>query len=667
MNSSDDNVNFVDLVKKAQRGCHDSMDSLAKLAERKVSVYIYRLTLDRNLTEDLQQETLLQMVKSLKNLRKPERFWAWLYRTALSKVQHHYRWQQRERKKYIMTTSEKENLLRRLSGSYGDGLKNLINKELSQAIIDAMGKLKFRHRNILVLRCCEQLPYSEIAKVMDCSETAAQILFYRAKNLLKRNLSKHGFGKGLFVSALGLFGTMTAPADAAPVTVSAAFTKVGAVAKIIGGAGTKLGLTAATIITAAAITVGSVTSLNDTDGIAGFGGSGVPERSEIKSFHYVKQAWDKTGSPNPNLARGRSLSKGAYEQWYYFPEGVDGPMFMMMQRWDPKLTNKLCSWLQNGKGNFYFQAAEKTIYQYSYHLPMRYLTTRRLPSDTPEFTEFLDQIEGESTGVDYARDPKTGLLVGAMDNRFYNAQNFKSSFSYNKMDEKSFDSFRYPWPEDAPVIDERDTMHKRGWTYFRISGEINGKQVQGTGRIPFIYDAYRERPPWLKLNIAGSLEIVDGPSQAYLADASGKIVSAYPAGSFFKGLGGPWMGMHTVDLIRRDAAEKRVKFSTKSFGGDKEHYGKAEVTFFAQARSSQIRIVCTIDIDKDVLEKIEFFGNDGTENNEQGVLEFTYLEDIEYLVDEFGEPAKIKVRKAKQRDSMGMLWLIELAQGTLGQ
>ena len=69
----------------------------------------------------------------------------------------------------------------------------------------------------------------------------------------------------------------------------------------------------------------------------------------MKSFHYVKHALDKTSSTNPNLDRGRSLSRGAYEQWYFFPEDVDGPLFMMMQRWDPQQQSKLCSWLQNGK------------------------------------------------------------------------------------------------------------------------------------------------------------------------------------------------------------------------------------------------------------------------------------------------------------------------------
>ena len=70
---------------------------------------------------------------------------------------------------------------------------------------------------------------------------------------------------------------------------------------------------------------------------------------------------------------------------------------------------------------------------------------------------------------------------------------------------------------------------------------------------------------------------------------------------------------------------------------------------------------------KDIIEKIEFSSDSDAENKEQGVLIFKYLEDIEQLDDEFAEPVKIKVRRSKRRESMGMLWLTELAQGTLGQ
>jgi hypothetical protein len=299
-------------------------------------------------------------------------------------------------------------------------------------------------------------------------------------------------------------------------------------------------------------------------------------------------------------------------------------------------------------------------------LPLRDLKTRRLPSDTPQLTEFLDQVEGKTTGIDYTRDPNTGLLTGVLDTRFYNAQNFKSKISYNHVDEKSFGSFRYTWP-DANVVDKRDEMHKRGWTYFRISGQINGKKVKGWGQIPFVYDTYKERKPWLRLFIDDEgLEIVDSPSQAYITKDE-KLIASYPAGTFFEGLARQWSGIHTIDVIRRDAAEKKIKFSFRNFDNDNSHYGWAEITLPDQTDPCQIQAAYTVDIDNDLLQKIEFPANGNSPNRKKGILEFEYLEDIEQFSKEFIEPSNIKTQENKHKNSMGTLWLIELAQGTLAQ
>ena len=646
MTCMNDNSNYCEVVKKAQSGCQENMSILSELAEPRMSAYIYRLTLDRNLTQDIQQETILEMVKSIKKLREPERFWGWLYRIAFSKVQHFFRSQQKEKG---MSKIDKEYLVQRLSKSDGDGLQNMVKKELSQAVIDAMVKLNVRHRNILVLRCFDQLSYSEIAGIIDCSESTAQVRFYRAKQSLKHKLTKHGFRKGMLLAALGLFGQMTTQGEAAPVFVSAGSVKVGGWATIIGAAGTRLGITLISLFTAAVLSVGGTAALNKSEDDS----HELPDRSEIRSFHYIKQSWNRSGGPNPNLMRGRSLSKGAYEQWYYFPDGIEGPMYMMMQRWDPQLQSKLCGWMQNSSGNYYYHSGKKTIFLHNYHLPLSSGKTRRLPTDTPEFLDFLDSIEGEDKWLDYTRDPETGLLVGVLDNRFYNAEKFTTNLSYNTLNKKSFDSFRYPWPEDASVVDERDEMYKRGWTYFRVNGEFNGQDVTGCGRIPFIYDTLGEHYPWLKLKIGDSLTVLDTPKGAYLLDSQEKVKASYPSNLFFKGMSRPWMGMNIIDLIRREAAEKRIKFKLGKLYGARTPYGKAEII----VEHPDVQIFYYIDIDKDVVDKIRFVGSEG---NDYGFFEFTYLQEIDRSDIDFSEPEKIKAPKSSKRDGEGILWFVEL-------
>jgi len=260
-----DNVNYLKLVKRAKLGHQESITELTQLAEGGLCAYVYRLTLNYDLSQDLVQDTLLEMIKSLKNLEfeHAHQFWAWLYRTALGKVQLHFRAQQ-HKKTVQMSMLDNEHLSQHVSPDYNDGLNGMIRKELSEAIFKAMGKLNLRHRSVLVLRCFEQKPYSEIATIMDCSEMAAQVLFFRAKRSLKRQLSKQGFGKGLLLIALGLFARMTTPAKAASTgSVTAASVKVGLTTTFIGAVSTKLGIAVGTAITVTAITLGGMATLND--------------------------------------------------------------------------------------------------------------------------------------------------------------------------------------------------------------------------------------------------------------------------------------------------------------------------------------------------------------------------------------------------------------------
>jgi RNA polymerase sigma factor (sigma-70 family) len=93
-----DNVNYLVLLRKAQLGDRESVNRLAELTAPKVRAYIYRATLDNVLAQDLSQETILEMIKSLKRLKfeHASQFWDWLFRTALGRIQMYFRRQQHD-------------------------------------------------------------------------------------------------------------------------------------------------------------------------------------------------------------------------------------------------------------------------------------------------------------------------------------------------------------------------------------------------------------------------------------------------------------------------------------------------------------------------------------------------------------------------------------------
>jgi hypothetical protein len=285
------------------------------------------------------------------------------------------------------------------------------------------------------------------------------------------------------------------------------------------------------------------------------------------------------------------------------------------------------------------------------------LKVRRLPTDTAEFSEFLSDVESNAKGLgSYVRDPNTGLLMSFVDYRFNNAPDYQTEYIYNTVGPEQF---QYDWPADIPVVDDRDQMHKRGWTYFTINGTIGEQQITSRGCIPFVYDAAKEHPAWLTLKIGDDLEITDCSRGAYLQRGDKHLITAYPAGTFFKGLARPWMGMHTANIVRRDAAEQRIWFQSERALNETD----AIVAIFHKEQQNKTDLIYTIDMENDVIKTITFDVN----GQAQGSLIFSYLQDLQNTRDVFSPPAQPPGTPPPIQQSPGIRWLIHLARGNLGK
>ena len=287
-------------------------------------------------------------------------------------------------------------------------------------------------------------------------------------------------------------------------------------------------------------------------------------------------------------------------------------------------------------------------------------------SDPSDLRAFVREVEGRRTADVTTYDQETGLPVRRSQVVFDNVEDSYVKFEYNTLNQADF---QHAWPSDVIVIDQRDAMHKRGWTYFRIAGQINNEQISGYGQIPFIYDALREHPPWLRLNIGDRLQIADIPSGARLANSDGTVIAALPSGSFFRGLPQPWMGIHTLDIVRRNAAKHRLRFETRLLDNTAQHpfYRRAEVTVYNDRQGVNLRLTYLIDMQRDVVESIRIASSSGGGIEARGMIRFEYLEDVEQVADEFIEPIELTPSEVSPKKIMVSFWLMELAQGTLGQ
>jgi RNA polymerase sigma-70 factor, ECF subfamily len=619
------------LISQAQRGCAESMDLLADQVQGRLYSYVYRCTLDSDTSNDIVQETLIEMVRLLGKLRHADQFWAWLRAIAYNKIRNQRRKEQHRRG---VSLSEVGSDLppERDPRKCQEGLAELMSQELKQNILSAMREIKPQYRDVLSMRCYEDMEYEKIAKLMDRSPFAVRMMFVRAKRALANQLSRRGVTKGSLVTALALFGKITAPSEAAAaqVSVTAATLKVGAAATLAGAVTTGTGATVA-VLAVSALTV--VTTLG------------------VKYPETFRNLWPQSQKATNSFEvfTSSSAAEGQQELWYYLPEGREGPVMMRLaqKRGESGIGRAGYHWLQNQAGNYFYDRDHNTIYINNFHTWQRDLRVRVLPTDEPSLRRFLARDQGisEVGFVPVSGDAQGLLVIAGRESPDGSGYQVQPNTPYNILHEEYF---RYNWPPEAKVFDARDAMHRRGWTVFRIRGEIGGHPIQGAGQIPFVYEASGEYPAWLRLESDGRLLGVDTPTgAAFYPTRGGK--NSWAGGSLFIGLSRPWMGLHTIDTIRRDAARYGIRFVAEY--QPPEHQGR--VKLFAPG----VTMVYTIDMEKDMVESISFLsGPDGSQS--VGFLEFTYFQDLPAAGSEFVRP-KPNGRSSSKPDGF---WLLSLPQ-----
>ena len=250
----------LNLIRRAQSGCRDSVSRLCRVSERRLHAYIYRMTLDFHLTQDLCQETLLEMVEHLSELRIPHApaFWAWLYKTALNKIRQHIRQTRHTLVRQSIDSLDDAALAERLSEAGVSACDRLIQQEVVQAVVRSMAALKLNYRSVLLLRCFHDLSYGQIAEVMGGTQLRARLLFLRAKKSLRQQLGHNGLGRMHLVSGLTVFGAVTAGMSrsaSAGVLIGQNAMRIGLGATILGTVASKAGLIAAAAVLAVPVSI----------------------------------------------------------------------------------------------------------------------------------------------------------------------------------------------------------------------------------------------------------------------------------------------------------------------------------------------------------------------------------------------------------------------------
>ena len=161
--------------------------------------YAHRLCGEPESAKDLVQETFLNAYRGLKDFRGDSRISTWLY-TIASRACLRMR---RKRKGAPDRELSLEEFVPTSEGEFRlqiavDGLtpeQALENKELREALEQAINKLPKKYRVALVLRDMEGLSAGETGAIMGLTERAVKSRLHRARLFVRRELSAGGIAQ----------------------------------------------------------------------------------------------------------------------------------------------------------------------------------------------------------------------------------------------------------------------------------------------------------------------------------------------------------------------------------------------------------------------------------------------------------------------------------------
>jgi len=155
------------------------MDELYTEYFQTVFKYLFCLTFDADLSEELTQETFYQAIKTYDNFRGDCKVSVWLCQIAK------HLWYKECKKRKRNTSEQIDELADRLESK--EQVESLIlTNESKMELFHKLQGFDEKTREVMYLRFTGELSFKEIGEILNKNETWARVTFYRVKQKLAK-------------------------------------------------------------------------------------------------------------------------------------------------------------------------------------------------------------------------------------------------------------------------------------------------------------------------------------------------------------------------------------------------------------------------------------------------------------------------------------------------
>jgi RNA polymerase sigma-70 factor (ECF subfamily) len=182
----------AELMLRVKDGDGASFGVLLEKHRASVIHFVYRLVQEQAIAEELAQEVFLRVYRSRSGYEPTAKFKTWLFRIATHLALNWLRDEKHERGQERLDDRSPDLPARQVSDRLPSVEQELVYEVKLEEIRRAVAALPEKQRAAVLMHKYEEMEYTQIAKVLGCSESAVKSLLFRAYETLRARLAHMG-------------------------------------------------------------------------------------------------------------------------------------------------------------------------------------------------------------------------------------------------------------------------------------------------------------------------------------------------------------------------------------------------------------------------------------------------------------------------------------------
>jgi RNA polymerase sigma-70 factor (ECF subfamily) len=179
-------ISDAECVQNLQRGQTDAFEILIRRHEKTIFNLVYRMLGDYDEAAEVSQEAFLSAYRAIGTFRGDSNFSTWLYRIALNHAT--------TRRKTLNTRQQRNVSMENtepVSDPQPGPAETMEKKEIRERVQQALNSLEPDDATVILLRDLQDVPYEEVARVLEIPIGTVKSRLHRARQALKAELSSY--------------------------------------------------------------------------------------------------------------------------------------------------------------------------------------------------------------------------------------------------------------------------------------------------------------------------------------------------------------------------------------------------------------------------------------------------------------------------------------------